>query len=208
MSKKMREKVRRGYENGAYTNTYRKGTKLNQFEKEIFDQLIKLLPQEAMILDLGSGPGIPYDLYLSQEGFRVTGLDFCEQHVTQARRNVPLATYHLCDFTEYDFSQRQYGAILSLYSLFHLPREQHTTLLNRIASALAENGKLLITMGTEDEPYKERKNFCGTEMAWSYFDDKRNVHLLQESGFRVITSFNEQDFGSSEKHLWILAEKI
>jgi SAM-dependent methyltransferase len=207
MNEEMQNVVRQGYENGNYEEVYRNRLSLNEFEKGFFEELKLRLPAQSSVLDLGSGPGMPYDLYLIEQGFSVTGIEIAQKHLNTAKKNVPEAHYVLGDFLSYPFSREQYDGIIALYSLFHVPRDRHKELLLKIFNTLKSRGYLLITVGTKDTPYKEKDLFCGAKMAWSFFDADTNIKLITESGFTILKTANEKDFGSAESHLWVLAQK-
>lgn len=205
--KLMQETVRVGYDEGDYANVYRNRLSLNPFENLFFSKLIRDLKQGTEVLDIGSGPGIPYDLHLTEKGLHVTGIDISKKHVTIARKNVPMATYILGDFLNHHFLNDQFDAVISLYTLFHIPRSKHTRVISKITSVLRPNGCLLITVGTEDVAYKEKSGFCGSNMAWSYFDTQKNMDIISQCGFTILEALNEKDHGSDEKHVWVLATK-
>lgn len=137
----------------------------------------------------------------------MTGIELSRKHLKRAKQNVPKAEYILGDFLKYPFVSEGYEGVIALYSLFHVPRDRHQELLAKIQTLLKPRGHLLITVGTEDVPYKERASFCGAEMAWSFFDADTNMKMIVESGFAILKTANEKDFGSTESHLWILAQK-
>lgn len=203
----MQDIVKRGYEKGDYEGVYRSRQSLNDFEAGFFEELRSSLHAQSSVLDLGSGPGVPYDLYLAQQGFAVTGIELSRKHLERAKQNVPEAEYILGDFLKHAFAPEQYDGAIALYSLFHVPRDRHQELLTKIHTLIKPRGYLLITVGTEDVPYKERESFCGAEMAWSFFDADTNMQMIVESGFTILKTANEKDFGSTESHLWVLAQK-
>lgn len=207
MKKRMQDIVKRGYEKGDYEGVYRNRQSLNGFEEGFFEELRSNLPAQSSVLDLGSGPGVPYDLYLVQQGFSVTGIELSRKHLKRAKRSVPEAEYILGDFLKYSLAPERYDGVIALYALFHVPRARHQELLAKIRTLLKPRGYLLITVGTEDVPYKERESFCGAEMAWSFFDADTNMKMIMESGFTMLKTANEKDFGSAESHLWVLARK-
>lgn len=203
----MQDIVKRGYEKGNYEGVYRNRQSLNDFEEWFFEELRSNLPAQSSVLDLGSGPGVPYDLYLVQKGFSVTGIELSRKHLKRAKRNVPEAEYILGDFLNHPFNPLHYDGVIALYSLFHIPRERHQELLSKVGALLKPKGYFLITVGTEDTPYKERQSFCGAAMAWSFFGAETNMRMIAESGFTILKMANEKDFGSAESHLWVLAQK-
>ena len=180
---------------------------MNELELFFFTLLTKDLTENAKILDLGSGSGLPYDLHLVNKGFQIQGIDISEKHVEMARSNVPGAKYVLGDFLNHPTPNDHFDATIALYSLFHTPRESHARTVRGVASTLRSKGRLLITVGIEDVPYKTKTMFCGSAMAWSHFDARKSISIITNNGFTVLETADERDFGGTEKHLWVLAEK-
>ena len=200
----MREIVERGYDKGDYMGHFHLRETLDERETRFFTELEKHVPLNGKILDLGSGTGIPYDKYLIGKGFQVTGLDISEKHVAHARENVPEATYIKADFSRYDLGTETYDTIISLYSIFHIPREEHETLLKNIFNALKPKGVFLVTLGVEDMEM-DVNEFIGSTMAWSSYSKTKNIELVEKSGFKILLLEEEDEEG--ENHLWILAVK-
>jgi SAM-dependent methyltransferase len=123
----MRKIVERGYEEGDYLKTYRLDENINEypFEKRNLDRLMKLLPKKARILDLGCGPGIPYDKYLVKKGFQLIGVEISRKHVSLARKNVPDAIFIRGDMSTVNFKEKSFDAVVSFYAIFHVPKEEH-----------------------------------------------------------------------------------
>ena len=200
----MREIVERGYDEGDYMGHFHLRETLDERETRFFTELERHVPVNGKILDLGSGTGIPYDKYLVEKGFQVTGLDISEKHVTRARESVPEATYIKADFSRYDLGTETYDAIISLYSIFHIPREEHEALLNNIYNALKPEGVLLATLGVEDMEM-DVNEFIGSSMAWSSYSKHKNKKLVEITGFKILLLEEENEEG--ENHLWILAKR-
>ena len=201
---KMREIVERGYDEGDYMGHFHLREALDERETRFFTELEKHVPVNGKILDLGSGTGIPYDKYLVERGYKVTGLDISEKHVKRARENVPEARYIKADFSIYDLGTETYDAIISLYSIFHIPREEHEALLKKIYDTLKPEGVLLVTLGVEDMEM-DVNEFIGSTMAWSSYSMKKNIELVGKTGFKSILLEEENEEG--ENHLWILAKR-
>ena len=210
MAKDMRKIVEKGYDDGNYLEKYRLDDKIDEypFEKKNLDKLTKLLKKGAKILDLGSGPGIPYDKYLVNQGFDVTGIDISKKHIDIARKNVPKARYIKGDFSKVDFEKESFHAIVSFYAIFHVPRDEHRNLFIRINELLKKDGIILVTLGTSDSEYGEEEKFCGASMAWSSYDPDTAKEIIRESGFDILEATFEGEPGDDEYHLWVLAQKI
>ncbi len=205
----MREIVKKGYEEGDYYKFYRLSERMDEYplEKSNVDRLTALLPNGARILDLGCGSGIPFDKYLADQGFQITAVDFVQKHIDMARESVPNATFIQEDIAEVDFSTGSFDAVLSLYTIFHIPRQEHRDLLLSIRRILRDGGLMLVTMGTFHEDENEIGDFIGSEMAWSSYSLEENLRMVEESGFKILHWEEEGEKGLPEHHLWILAQK-
>ena len=204
----MRNLVKNGYNKGSYHEYYRKNRDLNNLEKSYFDKLLGLIHDNSQILDLGCGSGIPFDLYLADNNHHVTGIDISEKQIRLAEKLVPQCSYIVGDYSCINLNQK-YDAVISLYSLFHIPKEEHEGIIRKIYSILKQNGVLIITMGVYNtEEIEVENDFCGKiKMAWSNYDAETNINIIKHTGFKIIKSDNEIDYGSSEEHMWILAGK-
>lgn len=207
LMKNMRGTVKRGYEEGDYVSAYRLDKRIDSFPlwKSNFGRLVKHLRAEAKILDLGCGPGIPFDRYLVEKGFDVTGVDTSQKHIEMARLNVPKANFIRDDISSANFARGSFDAVISLYTIFHIPREEHGELLQKIRRLLRDDGLILVTMGTEHE--ENVGEFIGSQMAWSSYSLDENLLLVERCGFSIIHWEEEGKKGYPEHHLWILARK-
>lgn len=201
----MRHIVETGYDEGDYESAYRQSHLLSKREQRFFKKLLEVVPKKAKILDLGSGTGIPYDKYLVKRGVELTGIDLSSKHVAMARKNVPEATYIKADFSRTDLGEQSVHAVISMYAIFHIPRNDHAALFANIRAALKDNGVLLVTMGTGNIEL-DIDEFIGSRMAWSSFSIPENKKMVEEAGFKLLLIEEEHD-DPQEHHLWILAQK-
>ncbi|MHA2295773.1 MAG: class I SAM-dependent methyltransferase [Candidatus Hodarchaeales archaeon] len=205
MSRDMRIIVEKGYNEGDYQRHFRTTENLNKRENRFFKKLLGLIPGSCKILDFGSGTGIPYDKFLDKMGHDITGIDMSSKHVGMARANVPGAKYIKGDFTKIDFPLSSFDAVIALYSIFHVPREEHASLFTKIHGILKENGIIMVTTGMYDDKLSIN-DFIGSTMAWSSYSAEKNKLLLIEAGFELLLV--EEQLDKEEHHLWILARKI
>lgn len=199
----MREEVKEGYEKADYEGDYREDRKLQQKEKQLFQEVFSKVPENGEFLDLGCGYGLPFDRYIIENGYNVTGVDIAEKHIEGARERVPEAEFIQGDFFDQDFTENSFDAIVSFYAIFHIPREEHKELFEKIRHWLKEDGVVLVTMGP-DEMDQHRGEIGGEEMLWSSYSQEENVKLIEEAGFNVLETYVED--WREETHQWILAE--
>lgn len=204
----MRDLVREGYESGDYQGTYGRDRSLNSFELQFFGELGNTLRPGGKVLDLGCGTGLPYDRYLISMGYSVTGVDFSEKHISMAKQNVPEAEYVLNDMTSVNFPECSFDSVTMLYSLFHIPREEHSSLFRKIAIILKPGSLFLVTLGTHDSEYSEEPGWIGgTSMAWNSWSPEQYWKMLKDSGFSVLLRDFEGKPGDEEYHLWALLKR-
>ncbi|GAI68411.1 unnamed protein product [marine sediment metagenome] len=202
----IRKIVKKGYEQGDYTGHFRISSDPNQMEKQYLDRLATLLPKTAKILDLGCGIGIPFDKYLVEKGFKITGVDIASKHIKAAKRNVPEATFIEGDFSATNFGDKRFHAIIAFYSIFHIPREEQQDLFNKMNSLLNDGGFILITLGTSGGEGIE-ENWAGSTMAWSNYEPTKYKTMITQAGFEITESEYEGQPGDDEYHWWVLAKK-
>jgi len=206
MTNDIRKLVKEGYEQGDYTGHYRSSSDPNEMEKKYLDRLASLLPKAAKILDLGCGIGLPFDKYLAEKGFQVTGIDFASNHIAAAQKNVPDATFIEGDFSKTDFGGKRFHAIIAFYSIFHIPREEQQGLINKMNNLLEDGGFILVTLGTSDGDGIE-EDWAGSTMAWSNYEPAKYKAMIAQAGFEITESEYEGQPGDDEYHWWVLAKK-
>jgi cyclopropane fatty-acyl-phospholipid synthase-like methyltransferase len=141
------------------------------------------LDDSSRVLDLGCGNGVPATEELARR-HDVLGVDISERQVEWARENVPEATFRVADATELDFEPATFDAIVSLYMLGHVPRSEHTALLQRLHTWIRPGGYLLLSV-EEDDPDNLR-TWLETPMFFSSYDADTVLTVIQAAGFDVL----------------------
>ena len=204
MVKDMRNIVRKGYNNGTYDVKYARTSSVPEnFAKSLCDELISQLKPNSKILDLGCGVGLPFDKYLSNKNLSVTGIDISERHIELAKKNVKSAKYLVGDFFSKDIKGK-FDAIVSFFAIFHIPRNEHKKLMNKINSLLKKSGYILLTLGANSMKCAVNPDFVGAPMAWSSYSVENNKKLISNAGFEILMAVEDY---RTERHLWILAKK-
>ncbi|TFG09114.1 MAG: class I SAM-dependent methyltransferase [Promethearchaeota archaeon] len=165
------------------------------------ERLIELLPKNAHVLDVGSGSGIPAAKYLTNAGLNVTGIDISDTMIEMARKNVPQAKFINMDMNDIDFPDNTFDGIISVFALFHVPKNNHFSIFKRFHSLLKPNGILLINTGISES--EGISNFFGVPMFWSNYEPEKTLNYVKEAGFSIIFEGILQRGG--ELQYWIFA---
>jgi cyclopropane fatty-acyl-phospholipid synthase-like methyltransferase len=175
------------------------------------EELAEVLPEEARVLELGCGAGVPATQWLASRKFRVTAVDVSAQQLELARLCVRKANLIKADMLDLRFPPESFDAVVSFYAIIHVPREEHRTLLGRIYNWLRPGGAFLATWAMSDwEGIEENWEGWGAPMWWSHFDAETNLDMLREAGFAIERADVRESGGEEsrdERWLWVLARK-
>ncbi len=199
-----RDTVELGYDRIAeqYLATKPAGDKIIVAQLE---QLAAGLPDEAAVLDLGCGAGVPALQWLAQR-FRVTGVDISAQQLELARQRVSHATLIKSDMLAVEFEPACFDAVVALHSIIHVPREQQASLLGRILTWLRPGGGFLATWAIDEWEGREADwEGWGAPMWWSHFGADDNLAMLIAAGFTIRSA--DRITQNDETWLWVLAHK-
>jgi ubiquinone/menaquinone biosynthesis C-methylase UbiE len=170
------------------------------------------------ILELGCGAGIPCtQLLASHKNISVTANDISDAQIALAKERLPQSVHLIPgDMMELEFDQEKFDAVLAMYSIFHLPRDEQTVILRRIFDWLKPGGHLLSNFPeSEFESASNNSWLGGTKgaMHWSGWGRDETRRLLENIGFVVeideVAVNLEVDNGISRNvpFQWILAKK-
>ena len=193
--------VEQGYDKIA--EDYYSHRNLSKFNSEL-EKFASLLPENAMVLDLGCGAGIPTAKFLTEKGIKVTGIDLSEKMLSLARENVPNADFIKMDMNELKFNEETFDGIISVYALFHIPREKHLAIFKNTFKILKKGGMLMINIGIHESEGTSR--FFGVPMFWSNFSTKTTLDLVKKAGFSILTDAVLERGG--EYQYWIFGKKM
>ena len=207
MKNEMRRIVEAGYNHGDYVGAFRRQQTPNALEKHFLDKVLRLSGQSPAILDLGSGTGIPIDKYLVEKGANVTGIDISQKHLAKARKNLRQAKFIHGDFSRIDLAGVSFDAVVSIYAIFHIPREEQGPLFQNVHRWLKTSGVFMASLGTSNSDYAEQEDWAGAPMAWSTYEPDTYARLIAESGFSILETRLEGRPGDAEYHFWMLARK-
>lgn len=170
------------------------------------DRVTERLTSGARVLDLGCGAGVPVSARLS-ERFNVVGADISPGQLALARRLVPRASFLLADMSSLAFKPASFDGIVALYSIIHVPKEEHEPLLRRLDDFLQPGRRLLAVLGAQAWEGRESDWLVpGAEMYWSHYGPDDYITMAERVGLRVLATDVEPD-PIDGAHLFLLAEK-
>ena len=175
---------------------------LSKFNNEL-EEFASLLPENAHVLDLGCGAGIPTAKFLTEKGIKVTGIDLSETMLNLARKNVPSAKFIKMDMNELKFNEKIFDGIVSVYALFHIPKERHFEIFKKAFEILKPGGILMINTGVSESEGTSR--FFGVPMFWSNFSPKITLNLVKKARFSILSEGVLERGG--EYQYWIFGKK-
>lgn len=136
------------------------------------------------VLDLGCGCGVPVAQHLAKR-CQVTGVDISPVQIDRAEKLVPGARFVCGDITELDFPASSFDAIVSFYTVIHVPREQQPEMFRKMARWLAPGGMLMLTVAAVEWTGTEAE-WHGAEMYWSHAGRDVYCEWLLELGIEIL----------------------
>src|SRR5207248_1925916 len=165
------------------------------------------LPHGSRILDIGCGNGVPatQELALKHE---VTGVDISEEQIARARSNVPAAMFICGDARDVDLPVGAFDAIVALYLIDNIAREDYPAFFGRLRNLLRPNGRLLLSAEPGDDPWQSY-TWLGVPMFINTLPTDELVQLLQDAGLSVArTEFETQlEGGRPIDYAWIIGKR-
>lgn len=157
-------------------------------------------------LDIGCGTGITATTKLA-ERFTAVGLDISRKSVVAARRQVPRAHFVVGDMASMGFAPTSFDLVVALYSLIHVPRDEHRSVLRSVRRWLQPGGVIVITMGAGAGGEGTEEQWLGVPMYWSNWDEETNLALVRGEGFEIVHAAKEATYedGVPIWFLWVVA---
>ncbi len=173
------------------------------------DKFASLMPVEARVLDVGCGAGFKAK-YLSAKGLKVLGLDFSEQMINIAKREVPEAEFVVLDMKEVLELEGEFDGIFMQASLLHIPKNEVLDVLTKIKTKLKPGGLLYIAVkerkpdGPEEETVEEEGYGHKYERFFSYYKMEELENYFNALGLKIIY---QNSAAPSNRWLQIIGQK-
>jgi 2-polyprenyl-3-methyl-5-hydroxy-6-metoxy-1,4-benzoquinol methylase len=158
------------------------------------------------ILDVGCGTGHPLGSYLSERGFKITGIDASESMINLARSSgIKNAYFQVSDFFDFDTTDT-FDGILAWDSFFHFPKDKQSAIYPRIAELLKPGGVLLFTHG--NEAGEINGEMMGEPFYYSSLSKETLLGLLKENRIEVQAVYEDFKERDSDRALVIAGKKM
>lgn len=158
------------------------------------EKFIRLLPDEAKIIDIGCGSGRDAKIF-TEKGVDVLGIDFCSNLIEIAKKNAPLAEFQVMDIETLDFPDASFDGVWAAASLLHIPKIVLPDVFKKIHAILKENGYFYLTLKKGAGEVLEKDSRYGDfQKFWSYFEEDELKEFLEAAHFKII------DFTVVKKH--------
>jgi SAM-dependent methyltransferase len=174
----------------------------------MLSEFAQRLRDGARVLDLGCGSGVPSTRTLAQR-FDVVGVDISEAQIEAARMRVPGASFIRADLADLDLPDASFEGVAALYAISHVPREEHSRLIARIARWLVPGGVFLATLGARDNPDWVGE-WLGVQMFFSSYDAATNRAMLKTAGFTLLLdeTVEMREPEGPVSFLWLIGRKL
>jgi SAM-dependent methyltransferase len=161
-------------------------------------------------LDVCTGPGM-----LAEEaekiGADVSGLDFSEEALTIARRNVPGATFHQGDAQDLPFDENSFDSVVCGFGIIHVPDPQKV--LREMYRVLRPGGKIALSVWEAPDPSNGFGLLYGSIKAhgdlsvplphgpdfFQFSEETKLSNVLESSGFNDVSVITAQQFWTFEE---------
>ncbi len=199
----LHRRVERSYDAIArrYAEVIRANRGPDTYFRAFLGRIIERIPEGGRVLDLGCGAGL-VSAELARRA-RVVALDRSAVQLSLARTNAPEAVLVRGDIAQVAFRPASFDAVVAFWTLIHVRRDLHGSVLSRIHEWLRPRGMFAATLGTSDSPEEVEEDFFGAPMSWSHFDADTNRRLVADAGFGVEQA--DEVFDEGEPALWLIA---
>lgn len=153
-----------------------------------------LLRPGSRVLDAGCGGGTKTK-YLTEKGFLVTGVDFSENLLAIAKREVPDARFQLLDLREIERLEEKFDGIFMQAVLLHFSKDEAANILQKIVSRLNPGGILYVSVKekregqtADEEVVKENDYGYEYERFFSYYSLREVQEYFEKNGLEILSS--------------------
>ncbi len=157
------------------------------------DTFVALLPANGTVLDIGCGGGTKAK-YLLAKGLRVTGVDFSDNQIAIAKREVPEASFQVADIYKIDSFPGEFDGILLQAVLLHIPKQDLPSVMSKVVTKMKVGGYLCSAVKGPKPGQPEEKVVTESDYGYSYerlfvyYSQTEMQTAFQAAGLTIIQS--------------------
>lgn len=175
------------------------------------DVFFDMLPTEAHVLDIGCGGGIKTK-YIHDKGYLVSGIDFSENMIAIAQKNLPWLDFEVVDIYEIDKYNKTFDGIFAQAVLLHIEKKRILEVLEKLKLKLNPGGLLYVAVkgmkdsGVEEHVVEENDYGYPYQRFFSYYNLQELEEYFQKLDMKIVW----KDIKRSGKTDWvqIVAKKV
>jgi len=182
-----------------------------EYDRNLLNTFASKLPKGALICDAGCGPSAHIGKYLSNKGFKVTGVDISERCIQLASGFNPEMSFKCNDIAKMDFEDGIFDGVISYYSIIHTPKKMVNTLFNEFSRVLKPVGYLLVAVKFgEQEGIINQLIGMDTEIYFTLFALEEIEDYFNKSNFKLdfIEKRNPYDFEIRNERIFAFGKKL
>lgn len=172
------------------------------------DKFISYFEKGDSILDVGCGCGTK-SKYLIDKGLNVTGIDFSENFIDIAKKEVIGGEFLVMDINDINKLDKTFDGIFIQAVLLHIPKKEVENLLNEIIKKLKVDGYLYVAVkekregGVDEEIKKENDYGYEYERFFSYYIIEEIKSYFKNIGLEIIYNNDNTPSRTSGATNWI-----
>jgi len=169
--------------------------------------------QNANVLEIACGPGnITRYIINKRSDFKILGIDFAENMVGLAKKNIPAAEFQLMDCKKITTLKKKFDAIMCGFCLPYLTKEEAMQLIEDGGNLLNPGGVFYISTMEDDYSKSAVKvSSSGEYRTFTYYHQEDYLRAaFEKNGFKIILLERKDypaDDGTKPVDLIIIAKK-
>jgi len=155
------------------------------------DTFISFFKDGDLVLDVGCAGGVK-SRYLIKKGLKVLGIDFSENLIKIAKKEVPEAKFLVLDINDINTLEENFDGIFMQAVLLHIPKEEAEDILRKSVEKLKQGGYLYIAVkekipgGVDEETKTDNDYGYEYERFFSYFSLEDFEGYFKNLGLKMV----------------------
>jgi cyclopropane fatty-acyl-phospholipid synthase-like methyltransferase len=182
--------------------------------KDTFEHLLKHLPQEASLVELGCGPGnvVKY-IKSKRQDLHFVGIDLAPEMIKAAQKENPGEEFRVLDIRNAGEIHGRFDAVIAAFCIPYLSFDDLPDLFSNMRRLTSEKGIIYLSCmeGAEERSGFEKTSFTGQdELYINYYPRNKIESLMKKYDFEIV-KFYTKDYleadGSTTTDLIYIARK-